>query len=328
MAAVIAAIAFVIGLVRLLPASRASAPALAMIPPGPAFVLTLDVAQLKQSQLENLLRKHFSELGGLGQRCGFEPVQYVKDLAIAVPGAGNTLDALGIDDFGVVAMGPMSRSKVLRCAEHSIVDRKGEPVQTRIGKFSTIRDQRKKGGELAIRDGGPLILSGGNYFRELLDAAESSRPGSGAAASRDALHAELRQKLGRSAPLLMSWVLPQNWTERFVPGHEARLSPLTEIRAVGLAATFRPNPERGAMPAPSVDAILACGSSAGCSNVAAFLEELQRDLNAALALDPTLQVLTRVKIHPESTVIRLQLLLSQAELKSLLELALGSDPRP
>jgi hypothetical protein len=225
-------------------------------------------------------------------------------------------------------MGPLSRSKVLRCAALSIADRKGEPVQTRIGKFHTIRDQRKRGGELAIRDGGPLILSGGAYFRELLDASESSRPGAALARSRDAAHAELRQQLGISEPLLVSWVLPPNWVAHFVPAQEAKLSPLADIRAVGLAGTFHPVPVLDALSAPTFQAILACGSADGCGKAAEFLRELQHDIGPIVSLDPTLRLLTRIKISHESATVRLYLFMSQAELKSLVDLALDSDRRP
>jgi hypothetical protein len=300
--------------------AAASRPALAMIPPGPAFLLTLEVGKLRrEGNVAKLLAQRLPEISRLAERCGFEPLAELETLALAVPGADARLAQLSSDEFGAVATGRWAKARVLRCAELTIVDRKGEPALTRIGSFSTIRD-RRGGGELAVRDGGPLILSGGGYFRALLDYAESSKPGAEPAASRDRVHAELRRALGPDSPLLATWLLPERWTERFVGERDASLSPLAEIRALGLRAAFDRT--------PSVDAILGCTSEPACGNVLTFLEGLRQTLRPELDGDPLLGLALRVRIEQKNAQIRLRLPLESGELETLLDLVSKARPPP
>jgi hypothetical protein len=295
-------------------------PALSLIPPGPAFVLTVDVAKLRRSELGRRLGRRLSERAGLDPSCGFEPVPEVDELALAVQGSNpGSLGGAGMrDEIGVVATGSFAKAAVLGCAERAIGARKGEPVKTEIAGFGTVRDRAAPDGELAARDG-LLILSGGNYFRELLDRAGGGAKPADPASPGDAVHAELRRKLGATAPLMATWLLPRQWTERFVARDEAKLSPLTALRAIGMRATF----DR-----PSLEALLGCTSEAGCRGVARFLEELRETLGAELELDPTLRLARRVEIEQNTSEIKLHLTLEPAELEHLIGRALEASPSP
>lgn len=302
-------------------AARKEKPALSMIPPGPAFLLTVDVADLRKGYAASLFGRHLAGLSSLSKRCDFEPLAEVQQLALAVPsGEGPLAGRISTEDFGVVATGAFAKQRVLRCAELSIRDHGGEPIATRIGMFDTVRDRSKNGGELAVRDGGPLILSGGRYFRELLDAAGTGISGDQAAAARDRVHAELRRALGTPAPLLASWVLPENWAERLLGDGEARSSRLAGVRAVGLRASFEPK--------PALEAVLACSGEVACNEAAGFLEELRRALGPELDADARLRLVKRIALTQDGTKIRLKLELERRELESLLDLAAASGPAP
>jgi hypothetical protein len=87
---------------------------------------------------------------------------------------------------------------VLRCAELTIRQRGGTPVRSRLGAFVSVRDQAKPIGEVAIRADGLFVLSGGQYFRDVLDrAAGATRPDE-QAQKREQMHATVRGRLGKN----------------------------------------------------------------------------------------------------------------------------------
>ena len=319
-AAVVAVAAFSMLRERALePRARRAASALSMIPPGPALVLTLDVANLRKGPAGALLGRRLVALSNLSKRCGFEPLEEVEQLALAMPSAATGTSAgLSTGELGLIATGDFSAARVLQCAELSIRERKGEPGRTRIGPFSTVRDKSKSGGELAVRDGGPLIVSGGSYFRELLDAAEASQPAAPQAAARDAIHVELRRALGASAPLLLSWVLPPKWTETFVSQREAQLSRLSGVRALAVKATF----DAGV----ALEGLVACADEQACRDLSGFIEEFRGALGPELTVGDSWRLATRVRIEQDRAKLRLRLTLDRAELESLLDLAV--EPKP
>jgi hypothetical protein len=298
-----------------LPASGQSS-LLSLIPPGSAFVLSADVPELARAPLGAFLAQRLGHASGAGQLsalCGFEPLTRLDQLALAVPSA--TLAAQEHpEDFGIVASGRFSAKEIAHCASAAITARSGEPIQTQLGSFSSVRDRKHDGGEVAARDG-LLLVSGGSYFRQLLDAAEGNAPASEHRDARDARHAELRRTLG-SAPLLATWLLGQGWFERIAQDERgARLSPLRTLEAVGARIDVA-----GAI---HVTLLLECADSDGASGVSSLLGELRSSLKG-LPLDPALTGLAeRIAVSQTGARLRLTLELSQAELTPLLDLLLG-----
>jgi len=274
---------------------------LSIIPPGSAFVLTADLRKLEQASLGAFLAQRLGHAGGAGKfatLCGFDPVARLDQLAFSVPSAG--LDAQEHpEDFGIVASGRFTAAEIMRCAKAATAEHGGETVQTKLGSFSTARD-RKTSGEVAARDGGPLIVSGGGYFRELLDAADGHAPQRDDA--RDARHVELRRSLG-PGPIVATWVLGEGWFERVSGGEtNPRLSPLSALEAVGARVDV---------------------ASDIAAKIASLLGELRSSLDA-LPLDPALTGMAkRVTVSQTGARLKLSLGLGQSELSPLLDLLLG-----
>lgn len=287
--------------------------ALSLIPSGSAFVLTADVRQLQHAPLGALLSERLGRAGKTAELvkvCGLDPLARLDQLALAVPSAGGAAQEHP-EDFGVVAQGRFTAAEIMRCANAVITQRGGEAIETQLGKLRSVRD-RKQSAEIAAKDG-TLIVSGGSYFRELLDAAEGHA--SSKRDPRDARHSELRRALGPGT-IVATWLLGEHWFER-VAGDDgnARLSPLSALQAVGAHIDVSDTAH--------VQLLLDCTDSDGAGRVASLLSELRSSLHA-LPLDPALSGLAeRVSVSQTGARLKLAVDPTEAELSALLGLLLG-----
>ena len=296
--------------------SAATSP-LALIPPGSAFVLSADVAQLRRAPLGAILAQRFGQLGGpsgdLSTLCGFDPLAALDELALAVPSAGKA-ESAHAEDFGVVATGHFSAAQITRCASAAISQRGGEPVLAQLGAFSSVRDRKRAGGEVAARDGGLLIVSGGSYFRDLLDAAAGNPSHREHEDAKDARHVALRRALGSGA-ILASWLLPDGWFERVAGEDAARLSSLRGLQAIGARVEVAKELR--------LSLLLDCAGPDGATAIRAWLEQLRASLTE-LPLDPVLAgAARRIEIEPAGAQLRLKLTLDRTELTAALDTLLG-----
>jgi len=302
------------------PATRSGAHALAaaersplsIIPPGSAFMLSVDVRELARAPLGMFLAERLGRTAGankLAQTCGFDPLLALDQLALAIPSAD--LAASAHPDFGIVASGRFRAAEITRCASTAINARGGEAIRTQLGGFETVRDRNASNGEIAAKDR-LVVVSGGSYFRELLDSAESAPRVPAREDARSLKHGELRRALGPGA-LVVTWLLGEGWFER-VAGAEtnARLSPLSALKSAGA----RMNVDKTA----ELRILLECADSDGASRIASLLGELQAALDA-WPLDPALKsIAKRITVKRTEARLRLDLTLNQAELIPLLDL--------
>ncbi|RYZ01495.1 MAG: hypothetical protein EOO73_35370 [Myxococcales bacterium] len=172
-------------------AVKAAPSLLGAVPAGPALLLTVDVAALGEATAIELLRAGGGALLGLRQTCGFEPLLGLRQVAFALPLA----EAGQTPDFALIAQTTLDQEPVLRCAEAVIRKRGGNPVRSTLGDFRSVRDQKKPLGEIAIRSDGLFVLSGGQYFRDVVDAASGRFVADEAARERARKHAALRRTL-------------------------------------------------------------------------------------------------------------------------------------
>ncbi|MEJ7728729.1 MAG: hypothetical protein WKG00_05895 [Polyangiaceae bacterium] len=145
------------------------------VPAGALLVATADLAALRGSPVGGRFLREGREIPGMGKVrdvCGFDPLDVLTDVAVAIPAGGDE------GDFGVVGAGPIDDEAVLSCASKVIAARGGKPVVTAIGSFRSVRDADLpgSGGEIAVRKGGPLLLGAGAYLRAMIDAADGRTP--------------------------------------------------------------------------------------------------------------------------------------------------------
>ncbi len=261
-----------------------------VVPPGPELLVTADVAELSPAVALELLHAGGSALLGLRELCGFEPLLGLRRLAFAVPFRG--ADAQGAADFALIAATSLEPEPVLRCAEAVIRKRGGTAVRSHLGRFTSVRDQQKPVGEVAIRADGLFVLSGGQYFREIIDAANGAALGDEASRLRSRVHAAIRRRL---APIQLAVTV--------LPG--AGL-PLPGVQALGLGLELKSDVRlRG---------FVACPTAAGCGDARQLLERMKADV----ASEPALAGLKSLTITQRDAELELAGRLPKEQLAPLL----------
>jgi hypothetical protein len=287
---------------------------LGLVPPGPAFVMTVDVARLRASPLAPALARFgLAELVGTSAACRFDPLRDLTELVVASAGlpAGATFTTPGSAGepsapAAAIASGTFAGRMVAGCASARIATRGGAVSVTSLGSFISVRDQELSA-EVAARDG-LVVLSEGRYLREILDAAEGrTREGSELERLRDRLHTELRRTFGRGAPVLATVVVPDGWLARTF-GEEAAASPLATIRSAALRIEVRDR--------VSVGAFLGCASEKDCGEVAAFLRDTSKSVAPLLGADGA-RLLGAVALRQERERIELSLELTSTDLAAV-----------
>ncbi len=260
------------------------------VPPGPELLVTADVAALSPAVRLELLHAGGSALLGLGELCGFEPLLGLRRIAFAMPFRG--AHAEGAADFALVAATSLEPEPVLRCAEAVIRKRGGTAVRSNLGRFTSVRDQQKPIGEVAIRADGLFVLSGGQYFRDVIDAANGASLGDQAARLRSQVHAAIRRRLAASQLAVT-----------LLPG--AGL-PLPGVQALGLGLEL----ERDVR----LRGFVGCPSPAGCGAARELLERIKADL----ATDSRLAGLASLTINERDGELELAGRLPKEQLAPLL----------
>jgi hypothetical protein len=283
---------------------------LAVVPAGPAFVLTLDLARLRKTPTGlELARAGAERLEQSGKTCGFEPLRDVDEIVVVVP-ADAKLDAEGAvpsETVAVIAGGRFVGPVVADCVARQIAARGGEPVRTTIGAFASVRD-RKRAGEIAVRNG-LLVLSDGRYLRSILDAAAGHRSeGSEAERVRDRLHSELRRTFGAGAPIIATVTLPEGWLAQALADPEAERSPLASIRSAALSANVSDRVE--------LRALFACAQANDCDAVERFLKQARSDLSQVLGPEIA-QRIAELRLERAAERITLTGTLDAAQVKAL-----------
>jgi hypothetical protein len=201
-----------------LPTATGKLDLLSVVPQGPGLLVTADVGALSPEVALNLMRAGGGALLGLRELCGFEPLLGLRRVAFAMPFRAEASGAAA--DFALIADTSLAPEPVLRCAEAVIQKRGGKPVRSSLGAFTSVRDQAKPIGEVAIRGDGLFVLSGGQYFRDVIDAAGGASVGDEASRLRSRVHLGIRRRLE-----------PSQLAITLLPGPSL---PLPGVQALGL----------------------------------------------------------------------------------------------
>lgn len=195
--------------------------------PDASLLLTVDVSALARTRWGRALLDQLPRAMEGSPPCVQDQLARLTRIGVALPARrGDSTDV----ELGIVAEGPFEAEALVACATAAIRARRGTPSRSTLNGFDVVRD-RTSTSELAARDGGPVILSGGAYFRDLVDRATRASDGDRGLAER--LHLALREGAG-SAPLLATWVLPPGWLARWLGDPDVADSPYSAIRALVL----------------------------------------------------------------------------------------------
>jgi hypothetical protein len=260
------------------------------VPAGAELLLAADVSALGAALGRELFELGGSQLLGLRETCGFEPLLGLRRAVLALPPRGADQSSA---DFAFIAETSLEPERVLRCAEAVITKRGGSPVRSQLGAFSAVHDQKKPSGEVAVRGDGLFVLSGGTYLRTVIDAAAGSRTGDETAQVRTRLHAAIRGKL-RDAQVTLT-VLP------------GALLAVPDLKAVGVGLRIDRDVE--------LLGFVGCSSSSACQQVASMLVQARGEL----AREPGLAPLGSIQLNEGEAQLELGGHLKRAELAPLLK---------
>jgi hypothetical protein len=266
------------------------------IPAGAMVVATGDLKALRASEVGAPLLQQGREIPGLGkvtEVCGFDPVDSLKEVAIAIPMAGDQ------GEFGLAGIGDVDDEAVLNCARKAIEARGGRPVVTRIGSFRSVHDAANEagGGELAVRKG-TLLLSGGTYLRAMIDAADDRTP----TVRSSKAHSMLSKEVGDGALRVTGVLTPDQRrtiaSEMEVSGSD---SPAKTIVAGGVSVTLGREVE--------LHAAIACEDVTACGKLGEMLRQLaaERATEDGVQLMGFGEVLKRVNVEVKEDVVHVRM---------------------
>jgi hypothetical protein len=238
--------------------------ALAAVPNGASVLFWLNWSELGKGPLGEALggaERELSGVGPIGSICGSDPTKKISQLVVVVAPSG--ADEL---DLGIVAVGDLPAALVLDCARAVILRRGGQPVQSRLGSFTTIRDRAGGSAEVAVREAGPVLVGKGAYLRAMAETADGLQ----SSIEANEVHRSMRGALGRGGELLLTVVLPPRWVETLSDDELARESPLSAVRI--LAARLDVGQR------VRLRGLMGCTDAAACKRVGDLLRELGHGL--------------------------------------------------
>ena len=298
LAAALGLAVFLVGRARhAAPAASERVDPLLLVPAGPRLLISADVSSLSKVAAKDLARLGGEKLLGLRDTCGFEPLLALEHAVFAMPFVDATSAGTG-SDFAFVAATSIDAQRGLKCAEQVIQKRGGSTGRTQLGKFTSVRDLSKPVGEVAFRPDGMFVLSGGQYFRDVMDAAAGAVQVNDAARLRTQLHRSLRDKLGPAQ--LKLTLLPE------------ASSVLRGVLALGLGV------EVGAD--VGVRGVVVCGSVEACSKAHDVIVGASRQM----AKEPGLSGLRTLKVLEQQDRLELSARLPREQLGPLLSQLLSN----
>jgi hypothetical protein len=284
--------------------------ALDAIPAGALLVATVDLGALRASPVGAPFLREGREIPGIGKVrdvCGFDPMDTLTEVAVAIPAAGEG------GDFGLAAAGEVQDQALLACASKIIEARGGRPVVTQIGSFSTVRDAAldAPGGEIAVRRGGPVLLGGGAYLRAMIDSADGRTPTIRSSVAHGRLASQVGGRAARVTVVLTPEQRAQLADELALTG--AGDNPAAQILAGALGVDLGP--------AVSLHAVIACATPPACADLGVRLKAARdaRLDDYATQLVGFASALTRVQFQPDGDLLHLRVELPAEEASTLID---------
>lgn len=291
----------------------------AAFPRGASLVITANLEKLRQSPLSGLVDEGSREIVGESVRetCGFDPIDRAKTLLLVIPNRTERPKGDATQPpFGIAIGGEFTEAAVTSCAVRVVEKRGGEPARAKLGSFQAIRDRRATG-EVAIRDGGPLLLSEGWYLREMIDALDGKTP----SLATDDQHVTLRDSVGgKGSAVLVTFISPPGWLDRMAGSEIASLSPLASLRAGAIRIEVNPR--------FTATLLLACPDSAHCDEIAKFVERMRTDLRRAISEELGVDPILEFRTEREKNAVRAFIELDPVKTARVAAKLMAHEPEP
>ncbi len=215
-------------------------------------------------------------LGSLSDACGFEPLEHIRELMVALPEGGDR------GEFGAAFSSDLAKDVLAACAEKVIRARGGRPSTIERGAFAVIADANEPTlARLAYREGGPFLIGRGAWLDAMIDAADGR--GERARSEHAALRASLAPNGSSPRSLSATALLPKSLRDplraEVDPGAGPRnadagvtdVSALLAIEEAGLAIAA------GAGGTTEIDLELRCETAEACDGVRKLIERRRLD---------------------------------------------------
>jgi len=252
------------------------------IPAGAFLVVTMDLSGLRTSPLAKELGT-FREVSEVAQRCGFDPIERAKTVAIGVPEKPDGV-------FGIAVTSDLTRDELAHCADRVMSARGASPHITEKNGWALLEqdavvEAMAPKGRIAYRDGAPLLVARGDYLASMQSALDGKTPR--ALGEADAEHAALRKsaEAHSNAPLLLATaVLPKSLRDKLKKELEAEaaaepggvatetMNAVLSVSSVAVAISSRASNDL------DLFAELRCESESACVTVRDFIDKKRKAL--------------------------------------------------
>ncbi len=218
------ALAVLVGLTwnRVVPPSSAKSGPLDAVPRESFLVGHVDVPALRASPVYKAVLGEADGsaskalgLDELAKGCGFDPLDRVSELAVAIP------EGESRGTFGLAAHVGITESELATCAERVGEARGSKAAPKTVGSFHVMEEQKGAHPGLAFREGqgprGPhlLLVAEGAWLSSMIATADGERPSASTEASHVALATAVTSQPGLEKPtVLATALLPKGLRER------------------------------------------------------------------------------------------------------------------
>jgi hypothetical protein len=283
---VVAAVALAALLRARSPGQRAAGSVLAAAPGSAWLVATVDVIAARPLLLPLMgdgrlagiaSATRAAGLGSLSDACGFEPLEHMRELMVALPEGGER------GEFGAAFSCDLMKDALVACAQKVIRARGGHPSTSTRAGFSVIADNTDpRLAELAYRAGGPFVIGRGAWLDAMLDAAQGR--GVGAPSEHAALRTSLSPRGSEPRALSVTAILPKSVRDRIriemdpAGGPSPGALGLLAIEEAGVAVTVAPGG------ATEIAVELRCETGDACGEIKSLVERETMALSADLGV--------------------------------------------
>jgi len=239
---------------------------LQVVPAQAAFVLTLELDNLRASPFSKLIDNPAVGPVELSGDCSRRALQSVRRIALWVPDDATT-------DFGVIAVGSVEASRWIACTHETIASRGGVVTTSQADGFTLVSDasQGREGPMVAVREGGPVLIGRAVLVHRMIAVVGGRMP----SAATEGDHPRMREALGAPRDATATLLVRPGVRERMrtIAGGDV---PITRVTAVGAGLS--------AAPEAGLRAVVWCDGAEVCSALAAVVAERRDELRGSMAL--------------------------------------------